>query len=78
MKYRELKVRIPQTSYFIGMDERVQAAGTIGICLANKVEIHYAKIGPVDCKWSNLNASGTWILVSFTFGVNCMQERGKC
>ena len=38
----------------------------------NKVENHFAKIGFVDCKWSNLNAPGSYTcpLVSFTFGVN--------
>ena len=32
----------------------------------NKVEISFAKIGFVDCNWSNLNASGTYTKVVTT------------
>ena len=34
--------------------------GKCCIWLLNKVEIHFAKIGFVDCKWSNLNAPGSY------------------
>ena len=30
------------------------------MCLVNKVEIYWAKIGLVDCKWPNLNAPGSY------------------
>ena len=35
-----------------------------GCCmwLLNKVETHFAKVGFVDCKWSNLNAPGSYAL----------------
>ena len=57
-----------------------------GICCiwpVNKVEIHFAKIGFMDCKWSNLNAPGSYTPCCYSiFGyiVGCpfhrMQEKG--
>ena len=53
----------------------------------NKVEIHFAKIGFVDCKWSNSNAPGSytlWCYSLLTFGVHCgvsislYAGKGKC
>ena len=49
----------------------------------DKVEIHFSQIGFLDCKWSNLNAPGSYtpwchsLLVS-TVGCLflCMQEKG--
>ena len=52
--------------------------------LVNKVEIDFAKIGFVNCKWSNLNASGSYTpwchsplesIVGCPF--LCMQEKGN-
>ena len=50
----------------------------------NKVEIHFAKIGFVDCKWSNSNAPGSYTpwchsLLGPLWGVPflCMQEKGN-
>ena len=49
-----------------------------------KLEIHFAKIGFVDCKWSNLNAPGSYTpcchpLLGSTVGCPflCMQEKGN-
>ena len=50
----------------------------------NKVEIHFAKTGFVDCKWSNLNAPGSytpWCHSLLGSIVGCpfhsMQEKGN-
>ena len=40
----------------------MQEQGRCCMWLANKVEIHFAKIGFVDLRWSNLNASGSYTL----------------
>ena len=51
----------------------------------NKVEIHFAKIGFVDCKWSNLNAPGLytpWCHSLVGSNVECLFSlhagEGKC
>ena len=51
--------------------------------LVEKVEIHFAKMGFVDCKWSNLNVPGSYTpwshsLLGSTVGCPfpCMQEKG--
>ena len=50
----------------------------------NKVEIHIAKIGFMDCKWPNLNAPGSYTpwshsLLGYIVGCpfHCMQEKGN-
>ena len=53
------------------------------MCLVNKVEIYFAKIGFMDCICSNLNAPGSYtpcsyFFVGFSVGCPflCMQEKG--
>ena len=52
--------------------------------LVNKVEICYGKVGFIDCKWSNLNAPGSytpWCHSILGCAVGCpflwMQEKGN-
>ena len=63
-----------------------QYAGKGKCCIwpVNKVEIHFAKIGFVDCKWPNLNAPGSYTprchsLLGSIVGCpfHCMQEKGN-
>ena len=39
--------------------------------LVIEVEIHFEKIGFVDCKWSNFNAPESYPYVSLTFRAHC-------
>ena len=41
------------------------------VWIVNKVEMQFAQIGFVDRKWVNLNAPGSYTLVSLTFRVHC-------
>ena len=55
-------VRHPLPSFIFGICYGVpfplHAEKGYAACAVKEVEIHFAKIGFVDCKWSNLNASG--------------------
>ena len=60
-------------------------AGEGNCCIwpVNEVEIHFAKMGFVDCKWSNSNAPGSYTpwcysILGYIVGCpfHCMQEKG--
>ena len=83
------RVRNPLVSFTFGVHCGVsisQYAGKGRCCMwpVNKVEIHIAKTGFVDCKWSNLNALGSinpWCYSLLGYIEGCpfhsMQEKGS-
>ena len=71
--------------YKVGLSISLYAGkGKCCIWRVNKVEIHLAKIGFVECKWSNLNAPGSYTPWShlllgckLEYPFHSMQEKGN-
>ena len=88
VQFEYLRVIHPLVSLNFGVHWGVSLslhAGKGKCCMwaVNKVEIHFAKIGFMDCKWSNLNAPGSYTpwcysLLGYIVGCpfHCMQEKG--
>ena len=65
IQFERPRVISPLVSFTFGVHRGVpfsldEGKGKYCMWLVNKVEIHFAKIGFVECKWFNLNAQGSY------------------
>ena len=87
VQFERPKVTHPLVSFIFGVHYGVYLHAGKGKCCmwsVKKVEIHLAKIGCVDCKWSSLNAPRSytpWSHSLLGYIVRCpfhsMQEMGN-